>query len=71
MHDGLDAYRLVVFFPYLDNSRLERLTQQEIPRFSRNTSRTMPRLTARVSGVTVLWANMDNAMSRGQIDQCR
>ena len=23
VHDGLDAYRLVVFFPYLDNSRLD------------------------------------------------
>ena len=30
VHDGLDAYRLVVFFPYLDNSRLEQLTQREI-----------------------------------------
>ena len=67
LHDGLGAYRLVVFFPYLDNSRLERLTQQEIPSILAKHFANVSDVTARVSGVTVLWANMDNAMSRGQI----
>jgi predicted RND superfamily exporter protein len=67
VHDGLGAYRLVVFFPYLDNSSLERLTQREIPSILGNHFSTMPDLTAKVSGVTVLWANMDNTMSRGQV----
>jgi uncharacterized protein len=30
VHDDLAAYRLMVFFPYLDNSKLERLAHQEI-----------------------------------------
>jgi hypothetical protein len=67
VHDGLGAYRLVVFFPYLDNSRLERLTRQEIPSILEKHFANMTDLTAEVSGVTVLWANMDNTMSRGQI----
>ena len=67
VHDGLNDYRLVVFFPYLDNSLLERLTQQEIPSILARHFAGIQDLTAKVSGVTVLWANMDNAMSRGQI----
>jgi uncharacterized protein len=67
VHDGLSAYRLVVFFPYLDNSRLERLTRQEIPAILHKRFASIPDVSARVSGVTVLWANMDDAMSRGQI----
>jgi hypothetical protein len=67
VHDGLGAYRMVVFFPYLDNSRLERLTRQEIQSILEQHFANMPDLSAKVSGVTVLWANMDNAMSRGQI----
>jgi hypothetical protein len=67
VHDGLAAYRLVLFFPYLDNSRLERLTRQEIPSILEKHFGNMPDLSAQVSGVTVLWANMDNAVSRGQI----
>ena len=67
MHDGLGAYRLVVFFPYLDNARLEQLTQQAIPAILDKHFKNMPELSAKISGVTVLWANMDNAVSRGQI----
>lgn len=67
VHDGLDAYRLVVFFPYLDNSRLERLSRDEIPSILEKHFANIPDLSARVSGVTVLWANMDDTMSRGQI----
>jgi predicted RND superfamily exporter protein len=67
VHDGLGAYRLVVFFPYLDNSKLERLTGQEIPSILEKHFANLPDLSAKISGVTVLWANMDNTMSRGQI----
>ena len=67
VHDGLGAYRLVVFFPYLDNSKLERLSREEIPSILQKHFAGLPDLTARVSGITVLWANMDDAMSRGQI----
>ncbi len=67
VHDGLGAYRMVVFFPYLDNSRLERLTRDEIPSILDKHLAGVPDVSAKVSGVTVLWANMDNAMSRGQI----
>jgi predicted RND superfamily exporter protein len=67
VHDGLNAYRLVVFFPYLDNSKLERLTRQELPSILHKHFDTMPDVRAEVSGVTVLWANMDDAMSRGQV----
>jgi predicted RND superfamily exporter protein len=67
VHDGLGAYRLVVFFPYLDNSKLERLTRQEIPAILNKHFGQLPDLSTRISGVTVLWANMDDAMSRGQI----
>jgi predicted RND superfamily exporter protein len=67
VHDGLAAYRLVLFFPYLDNSKLERLTRQEIPFILEKHFANVPDLSAGISGVTVLWANMDNAVSRGQI----
>lgn len=67
VNDSLRAYRMVAFFPYLDNSRLERLTQQEIPAILARHFASLPDVTPAVSGVTVLWANMDNAMSRGQI----
>jgi predicted RND superfamily exporter protein len=67
VHDGLGAYRLVVFFPYLDNARLERLTRQEIPAILQARLGHLPDVSARLSGITVLWANMDDAMSRGQI----
>jgi uncharacterized protein len=67
VHDDLEAYRLVVFFPYLDNSKLERMTREEIPAILKKHFANTPGVSARVSGVTVLWANMDDAMSRGQI----
>ena len=67
VHDGLGAYRLVVFFPYLDNSKLEALTRKQIPAILARHFASMPDLSARVSGVTVLWANMDDTMSRGQV----
>jgi predicted RND superfamily exporter protein len=67
VHDGLNAYRLVVFFPYLDNSKLERLTRQELPSILHTHFGNMPDVRAEVSGVTVLWANMDDAMSSGQV----
>jgi predicted RND superfamily exporter protein len=67
VHDGLGAYRLVVFFPYLDNSKLEQLTRREIPAILDRHFAGMPDVTTRISGVTVLWANMDNTMSRGQV----
>jgi uncharacterized membrane protein YdfJ with MMPL/SSD domain len=67
VHDGLSAYRLVVFFPYLDNSGLEDLTRREIPSILARHFGRMPAVTAEISGVTVLWANMDNAISSGQI----
>ena len=66
VHDGLAAYRLVVFFPYLDNSRLERLTRHGISSILEKRFAALPDVSTDVSGVTVLWANMDNAMSRGQ-----
>jgi uncharacterized protein len=67
VHDGLNAYRLVVFFPYLDNSKLEQLTRREIPAILDKHFANMADVTTRISGVTVLWANMDNTMSRGQV----
>jgi predicted RND superfamily exporter protein len=67
LHDSLNAYRLVVFFPYLDNSKLEQLTKREIPSILNKHFAGKSDVSARVSGVTVLWANMDDAMSRGQI----
>jgi uncharacterized protein len=67
VHDGLDAYRLMVFFPYLDNSRLERLAHDEIASILARHFGNMPDVSADISGVTVLWANMDDAISRGQI----
>jgi hypothetical protein len=67
VHDGLGAYRLVVFFPYLDNAGLEQLTRQAIPAILEKHFADIPNLTTGISGVTVLWANMDNAVSRGQI----
>lgn len=67
VHDGLDAYRLMVFFPYLDNSGLERLAHQEIASILTRHFGKLPHVSADISGVTVLWANMDNAISRGQV----
>jgi predicted RND superfamily exporter protein len=66
VHDGFGAYRLVVFFPYLDNSRLETLTRREIAAILDKHLGALAGVSAGVSGVTVLWANMDDAMSRGQ-----
>ena len=67
VHDGLDAYRLMVFFPYLDNSKLKQLADREIASILRRYFGNLPDVSAEISGVTVLWANMDNAISRGQI----
>jgi predicted RND superfamily exporter protein len=67
VHDGLSAYRLVVFFPYLDNSGLEDLTRRQIPAILARHFGGMPNVSTEVSGITVLWANMDNAISSGQI----
>ena len=53
VHDGLGAYRLVVFFPYLDNSRLEQLTQHEIPSIlEKHFGDACPTCRPRISGVT-------------------
>jgi predicted RND superfamily exporter protein len=67
VHDGLEAYRFVVFFPYLNNSGLERLTSREIPSILEKYFGRLPGASADISGVTVLWANMDHAVSRGQV----
>jgi uncharacterized protein len=67
VHDGLSAYRLVVFFPYLDNSGLEELTRRKIPGILSKHFGDLPAITTDVSGITVLWANMDNAISSGQV----
>jgi predicted RND superfamily exporter protein len=66
VRDDLDAYRLVVFFPYVENSRLEQLSQR-ISAILDAQFRSLPGVSTGVSGVTVLWANMDNTISRGQI----
>jgi predicted RND superfamily exporter protein len=67
VHDGLNAYRLVVFFPYLDNSKLEQLTRRDIPAILQKHFGDMAGVTTPISGVTVLWANMDKTMSQGQV----
>ena len=67
VHDGLDAFRLMVFFPYLDNSRLEQLAHREIASILERYLGNLPDVSAEISGVTVLWANMDDAISRGQV----
>jgi uncharacterized protein len=67
VHDGLSAFRLVVFFPYLDNSGLGDLTRRAIPGILARHFGDMPAVTTEVSGITVLWANMDNAISSGQV----
>jgi predicted RND superfamily exporter protein len=67
VHDGLDAYRLVVFFPYLDNSRLDDLTRRELPAILARHFGPLPGVTADISGITVLWSNMDDAIARGQV----
>jgi predicted RND superfamily exporter protein len=67
VHDGLGAYRLIVFFPYLDNSKLELLSRREIPSIMQKHLGGLSEVSSHVSGITVLWANMDDAMSRGQI----
>jgi predicted RND superfamily exporter protein len=67
VHDSLSAYRLVVFFPYLDNSGLDELTRREIPAILARHFGKLPTVSAEISGVTVLWANMDDAIARGQV----
>jgi predicted RND superfamily exporter protein len=67
VHDGLGAYRMVVFFPYLDNTRLQRLTDGEITGILRKHFGAMAQVSTEISGVTVLWAHMDSAVSRGQV----
>jgi len=67
VHDSLSAYRLVVFFPYLDNSDLDDLTRRKIPAILARHFSPLPGVSAEISGVTVLWAHMDSAISRGQI----
>jgi hypothetical protein len=57
----------MVFFPYLDNSKLERLAHGEIGSILTRHFATFSDVSAEISGVTVLWANMDNAISRGQV----
>jgi predicted RND superfamily exporter protein len=66
VRDGLDAYRLSVFFPYVENSKLEQLSHR-ISTILDTQFQSMPNVTTGVSGVTVLWANMDNTISRGQM----
>ena len=43
------------------------LTRHKIPAILARHFGAMPAVSADISGVTVLWANMDNAISRGQI----
>jgi predicted RND superfamily exporter protein len=66
VHEGLDAFRLVVLFPYLPNSKLDQLIGQISAILSRHFG-SLPGVSARPSGVAVLWANMDDAVARGQV----
>lgn len=66
VRDDLDAYRLQVFFPYVENSKLEALSRS-ISAILDAQFRQLPAVSTGVSGVTVLWANMDNTISRGQV----
>lgn len=66
VHESLDAFRLVVLFPYLANSQLEELSGRITAILNRHFGG-LAHVSAQLSGVTVLWANMDNAISSGQI----
>jgi predicted RND superfamily exporter protein len=66
VHDGLNDYRLVVFFPYLENSGLKELAR-DVSSILASHFRNIPGVSTELAGVTVSWANMDDAISRGQV----
>lgn len=66
VHEGLDAFRLIVLFPYLANSQLGQLSDQITAILNRHFGG-MAQVSPQLSGVTILWANMDDAISGGQI----
>ena len=63
IHDSLERFRLLVTFEYLDNRALRSLISEVERRLSDSFAGT-DRLSYAISGVQVLWANMDRAIER-------
>ena len=63
IHESLERYRLLVTFEYLDNRALRALIS-EVNRHLSDAFAEVHGLTYAVSGVQVLWANMDRAIER-------
>lgn len=63
----LRRFRIVVMFDYMPNSQLHRLVSEDIRPAVDEITAPLAGVTARVSGLTLLWANMDRAIARGQI----
>jgi predicted RND superfamily exporter protein len=63
----LETFRLVVMFDYMPNSRLRALVQDQIrPLLSTHVAK-VDGVSAEVSGLAILWANMDDAIAAGQV----
>ncbi len=66
VHPELAELRIQVFFPYLNNHDLHVLVRDHIePLLDKHLSE-FKEVSASVSGLAVLWANMDDAIYRGQ-----
>lgn len=63
----LNAFRLVVMFEYLPNSALRSLVDDKIEPAVAMRIADIDGVSAEISGLTILWANMDDAIATGQI----
>lgn len=63
----LRQFRMVVMFDYIPNSQLHRLVADNIRPAVTDIIGPLSGVSAEVSGLTLLWANMDQAIARGQI----
>lgn len=63
----LNQFRLLVMFEYIPNSALRSLVENQITPAVQAHMSPIDGLKAEVSGINILWANMDDAIAIGQI----
>ena len=64
---SLRQFRMVVMFEYMPNSQLQRLVRDDIRPIVEAQVSPLDGVSADISGLTLLWANMDRAIARGEI----
>jgi predicted RND superfamily exporter protein len=65
--DDLQHFRLVLLSDYLSNSQLRDLVKNEIDPATSSLLSTLPGVSYKISGLPLLWANMDQAILSSQV----